>query len=145
MKALIVLIILAQTSFVLAEEVICKGKKNVWHVTFELGTDAAHNIKFYQYGELYKNFGSQEMTVTTIRIPFTQKGIVAYDVKLGGAKYIDFERKFNGNHIDVEFPATFLLTSNPFSFEKHVVCKISQTELSSEDEILSDSFFNSFM
>lgn len=126
MKALLALVVLAQTSFALASNVICKDEKNVWNVTFELGEDYVNEIKFYKYGELYKDFGTQQMVVSKLRLPFSQKGFYTYEIKLGGAKYLDFERNFNGDYIDMVFPATFLLTSNPFSFEKHVICKITE-------------------
>lgn len=124
MKALLALIVLTQTSFAFANEVLCRDEKNVWNVTFELDTNSAHDIKFYKHGELHRDFGSQEMIVSKLRLPFSQKGLITYEIKLGGAKYLDFQRNFNGSSIEKEFHASFLLTSNPFRFEKHVNCKI---------------------
>lgn len=107
-----------------AELINCADDKGRWEVSFELNGEKAQNIQFLKDGELYKKYEEAEVNSQRIRLPFSSRGIITYEVGLGGARYLDFERRFVGSDVENKFPATFLLTSHPFGFEKHVVCQI---------------------
>ena len=125
MKLLMLVSLLMFSSLALAESVTCDDDKRIWSVSFELDGEVAKNIVFQKDGEVYREFGDVNTNQTRLRIPFTNRGVIYYEINLGGAKYIDFERSFRGAEIQSEFPATFLLASHPFTFEKHVVCSVN--------------------
>jgi len=113
------------SSLASAETVNCADEKGIWNVSFELDGEVAKNIVFLKYGEAYREYGDVSINQTKLRVPFTSRGVIYYEINLGGAKYLDFERTFRGDQVQSEFPATFLLTSNPFTFEKHVDCSVN--------------------
>lgn len=126
MKILIAILLIANSAFAFAEKIRCVDEKNTWEVSFELDKKEAHNIQFNKKGKLFKDFGSKEVNSTVIKLPFSNRGFITYDISLGAARYLSFDRNFKGSSIDSEFHATFLLTSHPFGFEKHVGCFIEE-------------------
>jgi hypothetical protein len=113
-KVLLLAGLLSLTSFAYSQEKVeCTSLDGQWQVSLTLTDERAQDISFTRHGNAFKTFASAEVTSTRI---FNQRH---YEIFLGGSKYLNITRQLKGK-VPLDFgSANFLLTNNPFGWERH--------------------------
>lgn len=125
MKAIILILALVTSTMAFSESYKCGDKDGVWKISFNYENEVASDIKFMKNGELVESYKEQAVSVSRMRLPFSSSGVMVYEIALGNASYLDFERRYRGSEIETTFQGAFLLSSHPFRFEKNVFCSLS--------------------
>jgi hypothetical protein len=103
------------------EKVFCRSEDRQWEITLQLSSQSAQNIEFKKNGLVVKTVKLAE--VNSYRYP---RWMMNYNIDLDGSKYLNIVRGIKGKELLNDGSAAFLLTNNPFGFEKHAeVCKFS--------------------
>jgi hypothetical protein len=110
MKAFILGLIMVGSAH--ASKVTCLSENQRWSANFNLDHHTLTHLEIKRDGAVVSSH--QKLEGDSIRF----LGVRYYEFSMGGAKYFNIERRKNAK----TFPANFLLTNNPFVFEKHVDC-----------------------
>ncbi len=123
MKTTIVLIIsLLASTFAYSGNIECTDQKGVWSVSLSYQDGVANKLEFFKNEELQKSFDTVSVNTSRFKLPFSSRGLIQYEINLGGVNYFDFERRFQGQAVENSFAGAFLISSNPIGVETNVNC-----------------------